>query len=196
MTELMDHQLEAVEQLGNGKILWGGVGSGKSATVLAYYVKKESPRDIYVITTAKKRDSLDWEAEAVKFLIGRDRDATLHGTITIDSWNNLEKFEGVTDAFFVLDEQRLVGHGAWVKSFLKIAKKNHWVLLSATPGDCFLDYAPVFIANGFYKNITQFKFEHILYEPFVKYPKIRGYLNERKLTIFVNVPTILVRLLK
>lgn len=184
--ELMPHQLEAIEKLSSGKILYGGVGAGKTAAVLGYYVRKESPRDIYVITTAKKRDTLDWESEAVEFRIGTDREATFHGTITVDSWNNIGKYLDVEDAFFVFDEQRLVGHGAWVKSFLKLAKKNHWVLLSATPGDTWLDYAPVFIANGFYKNITEFKLRHVLYVPNVKFPMVRGYLDERKLQILRN----------
>lgn len=199
MIELMDHQKAAIEHLGNGKILWGGVGSGKSATVLAYYTEKERPRDIYVITTAKKRDSLDWEEEAAKFSIGTE--TFLHeeayknhyGILTVDSWNNIKNYEGIKDAFFVFDEQRVVGYGAWVKSFLKIAKANHWVLLSATPGDNWLDYAPVFIANGYYKNITDFKFKHVLYEPFYKYPKIRGYIGEsvlekRRNEVLVEMP--------
>lgn len=179
--ELMQHQKDAIRQLGNGKILYGSVGTGKSATVLGYYMEHEAPKDIYVITTAKKRDSLDWLGEAAKFAIGDTRDATIAGTINIDSWNNIGKYVDIDGAFFVFDEQRLVGRGAWVKSFLKIAKKNNWVLLSGTPGDNWLDYAPVFIANGWYKNITDFKRQHVLYEPYVKFPKVKGYLGQKKL---------------
>jgi hypothetical protein len=184
--QLMEHQEEAIPKLASGKILWGGVGSGKSATVLAYYTQQQSPRDIIVITTAKKRDSGDWEAEAIQFGISTKRGMGLHGTIVVDSWNNIGNYLDRRDCFFVFDEQRVVGHGAWVKSFIKIARQNQWVLLSGTPGDSWLDYAPVFIANGFYKNITDFKMQHVKYKAFSKFPIIEYYLNTQKLEIIRN----------
>lgn len=186
--ELMKHQLDAVDQLGNGKILYGNTGSGKTIAALAYYMKHEAPKNLMVITTAKKRDSLDWEHEAAKFGIGDHEEASLAGILEVDSWNKLDMYTGYRDTFFIFDEQRLVGNGAWVKSFLKIVRNpgNRWILLSATPGDNWLDYAPVFIANGFFANITDFKRKHVLYEPYLKFPKVKGYLNETKLELMRN----------
>ena len=170
---LYDYQQDAVDRLKNGSILCGGVGSGKSRTSLAYYYKVARTKDLYIITTARKRDTKEWEDEVEPFDLKRK--------ITIDSWNNIGKYKDIVDAFFIFDEQRVVGYGAWVKIFLKITRVNEWILLSATPGDTWQDYIPVFIANGFYRNKTEFAREHIIYSRFSKYPKIDRYVNEGKL---------------
>lgn len=178
---LMPHQKKALEFLDNGKILYGGVGSGKSCTAMGYYMKKEFGRDVYIITTAKKRDSLDWVGESARFGIGPRADATVGGVLRVDSWHNIGRYEEVRDGFFIFDEQRLVGTGAWVKSFLRIVRRNRWILLSATPGDEWLDYLPVFLANEYYRNITDFKRQHVVYRPYVKYPIVDRYVGIDKL---------------
>lgn len=194
-TKLRDYQLEAVKKMKNGCILVGGVGSGKSRTSLAYYFTeaggcldpyspiKYKNSDLYIITTARKRDTLEWEEELAHFLLSTDpeKNAINGNKVVVDSWNNIQKYKDVVGAFFIFDEQRVVGSGAWVKAFLKIAKFNRWILLSATPGDTWSDYIPVFIANGFYKNKTEFTREHIVYSHFTKFPKIDRYVNTGKL---------------
>ena len=192
---LYDYQLDAIKRMKNGCILCGGVGSGKSRTSLAYYYLKQggdvvpkdyipmtNPKDLYIITTARKRDTLEWEGELSPFLLSPNPEVNYYkNTIVIDSWNNIKKYANVTGAFFIFDEQRVVGSGAWVKAFLKIAKRNEWILLSATPGDTWIDYIPVFVANGFYKNKTEFITEHVVYSRFSKFPKIDRYLGTGKL---------------
>lgn len=192
---LYDYQLDAINRMKIGCILCGGVGSGKSRTSLAFYYRlyggqintKEyarmtEPPDLYIITTARKRDTGEWDEELAHFYMSTDPELDIYDhSVTVDSWNNIEKYIGVKNVFVIFDEQRVVGSGKWVKSFLKIAKENEWILLSATPGDCWTDYIPVFIANGFFRNRTEFNNQHVVYSRFSKYPKIDRYLNTQRL---------------
>jgi len=195
--ELFEHQKDALEKLKTGSILCGGVGSGKSRTGVAYYFIKEcsgkirindngnyspmkNPKDLYIITTAKKRDSLEWEKECLPFLLSTKKQIGDPGLV-IDSWNIIAKYKHVKNAFFIFDEQRVGGSGKWVKNYLYICRNNNWILLSATPGDTWMDYIPVFIANGFYKNRTEFIHRHVVYNTFTKYPKINHYVEVGRL---------------
>lgn len=195
--DLYSHQINAMNKLRNGNILQGGVGLGKSRTAIAYYLfrecdgevpingiggfrKMKNPRDLYIITTSRKRDTLDWEKECAPFCIGTT-DSYFDIHLKVDSWNNIKKYKEVKDAFFIFDEQRVVGYGAWSKAFIKISAHNHWILLTATPGDKWLDYIPVFIANGFYKNKSEFMNKHVLYSRYSRYPKVDSYLGVKEL---------------
>ena len=192
---LYPHQGQAIDRMFNGCILNGGVGSGKSRTGLFYYFKEnggwiegqeytpmKNPRDLYIITTAMKRDKLEWEDELSNYLMSTNPKANYYtNKIVVDSWNNIKKYVGVTNAFFIFDEDRVCGSGAWVKAFLKIVKSNKWIILSATAGDTWSDYIPVFIANGFYKNRSEVIREHVVYSRFSKFPKIDRYLGTGKL---------------
>lgn len=204
--DLYPHQVEGVAKMHNGCILYGGVGVGKTITSLAYYFERvcggttnkwgsmETPKDVYVITTAKVRDSRAFELQASAFGVFEDPSLSTNGVkIHVDSWNNLHKYVEVKDAFFIFDEQRVVGYGAWSRAFIKVAKHNEWILLSATPGDTWLDYIPVFIANGWYKHKTDFLDQHVIWTPRVKYPKVLRYQNVGKLVkhrneILIHMP--------
>ena len=192
--QLYDYQREAIQRMKNGCILCGDTGSGKSRTAAAYYFQlyggdldgsalMKEPADLYIITTARKRDTMEWEKELAPFMIFAHEEKFYKHNVVIDSWNNIKKYREVKNAFFIFDEQRVVGTGVWTKSFLRITKSNRWILLSATPGDTWMDYLAVFIANGFYSGITDFKQQHVIYNygSRAPYPIISGYRNERKL---------------
>ena len=199
MVHLYEYQTEVLDRLHNGSVLVGGVGSGKSITSLAYYYicqkgkikdgnlfgRMQNPLNLYIITTAKKRDTLEWEKELGGFLLSTNEEANGYSNkVVVDSWNNIKKYEDVKNAFFIFDEQRVVGYGTWTKAFLKIAKFNKWILLTATPGDSWSDYIPVFIANGFYKNKTDFSRRHIMYKRYSTYPIIDHYVDTRILEYY------------
>lgn len=192
---LYDFQFEAVGKLHTGAILNGGTGSGKSRTALGYYFRlnggdlrrrdskmRKNPMDLYIITTAAKRDRQEWLGDMAPYLITTNPNISIYShMVKIDSWNNISKYVDISGAFFIFDEDRVTGYGAWVKSFLKITRRNQWIILSATPGDTWMDYMPVFIANGFYKNKTDFCNQHVIWSRFAKFPKIDKYMNTRRL---------------
>lgn len=201
MTDILrDYQKDAVKKMSNGCILNGGVGSGKSRTGLYYYFKEQggsyennnyilmkNPKDLYIITTAMKRNSKEWEYELGLYGLSSDpENSRYNNKVIVDSWNNIKKYDGITNSFFIFDEDRVTGTGAWVKSFYKIAKNNNWIILSATPGDTWEQYIPVFVANGFYKNKTEFVREHIVYSRFSKFPQIERYVNIERLNRLRN----------
>nr|DAH20396.1 MAG TPA: Chromatin remodeling complex ATPase [Bacteriophage sp.] len=193
---LRDYQVDAVRKMKNGCILCGGVGSGKSRTALTYYYllnggelndeeyipMNDPPLDLFIITTARKRDTLEWEQEMIPFLLSTHPEDNLYiNRVVVDSWNNIKKYEKINHSFFIFDEQRAIGSGSWAKAFINIAKVNQWIMLSATPGDTWMDYIPVFIANGFYRNRTQFIDEHVVIKRYGNIPKIDRYLNTGRL---------------
>lgn len=212
---LSDEQRKAVDKMSNGCILNGDVGSGKSRTGLYYYFKEQggsfingkyvdmvNPKDLYIITTAKKRDNLEWDMELSLYLMSVDKENSHYKNmnIIVDSWNNIKKYKDVKDAFFIFDEDKVTGNGVWVKTFLKLTKHNDWIILSATPGDTWEDYIPVFIANGFYRNRNEFTSQHIVYARWCKFPKIDKWLDvdilvhyRNKILVTMNVPRSTVR---
>ena len=197
MIQLHPYQIDAVEKMHNGCILVGGMGTGKSRTALAYYYicqggdlrskkyteMRSDLQDLYIITPAQKRNKFEWELEMPQFLLSKDPETAFYKNhkVIVDSWNNIKKYEGVKGAFFIFDEQKVGGYGTWAKTFIKIARSNDWILLSATPGDCWSDYIPVFIANGFFRNKSEFDRDHVIYDPNTPFPKIDRYLYTGRL---------------
>ena len=190
MLMLEPEQQDAVARMHNGCVLCGGTGSGKSITGIAYYISRmcegkwgssprmKRPKNLYIITTAMKRDRYEWDGDLSLFGLSRNHALCLYPVnVVVDSWNNIGKYAGVCGAAFIFDEQRVVGNGPWAKAFQSIAKKNQWILLSATPGDSWSDYVQIFIANGFYRNKTEFENRHVIWSRFSKYPKVDRYLE-------------------
>jgi hypothetical protein len=196
---LYPHQAQAVDRMFTGCILNGGTGSGKSRTSLYYYFSqnggylgykkytpmKKNPPDLYIISTAKKKHDLEWEEELIPFHLYPDPETKCteyYGNkVVIDSWQCIKKYADVKNAFFIFDEDKLTGKGAWCKAFLKIAKYNEWIILSATAGDTWQDYETVFVANGFFRNRSEFRNEHLIYSRWSKFPQVTGYRGETRL---------------
>lgn len=192
---LYDFQYEAVNKAFNGCIFNGGTGTGKSRTGLYFYFKEQggsfvgsdyipmkNPKDLYIITPAVKRDKGEWITELNLFRMNPDPEQNYYNNkIIIDSWNNIKKYADIKDSYFIFDEDKICGGGAWTKAFLKIAKNNNWIILSASPGDTWLDYWSVFVANGFYKNKTEFQREHVIYSRYSKFPQVDRYINTQRL---------------
>ena len=193
---LYEEQVKALSKMHDGCILAGEVGSGKSRTSLAYfytqyggeinslnYIDMKDPSDLYIITTAAKRDSLEWDTELIPFLMGTNPDVSYYPNqkVVIDSWQNIGKYAKVTDSFFIFDEQKVTGRGKWANTFVDIGRKNRWILLSATPGDKWEEYWAVFVANGFFKCKTDYFRKHIIQTRYGNIPRTIGYINERKL---------------
>lgn len=196
---LYPHQEEALKKMFNGCLLNGGTGSGKSRTGLYYFFSKNGgsydgrtytpmrgkPPDLYILTTAKKRNDKEWEEELVPFLLYPDPKTHItqrySNKVVIDSWQNIKKYTDVAGAQFIFDENKISGKGVWAKSFLKITKNNEWIILSATNGDKWEDYETVFLAHRFFRNRTDFRDNHLVYNQYSKFPDVIGYRNETRL---------------
>lgn len=180
---LYDYQKDVIEKLESGSVLVGGVGSGKTLTSLVWYhdmacSSMNNPKDLYVITTAKKRDSMEWELDGNKIKLTSDKALSPYGvSMTVDSWNNIDKYINIKNCVFIFDEQHITGKGPWVRAFMRIAKYNDWIVVTATPGDKWIEYMPLFIANGFYKNRMDFYTKHVVWNRFTTYPSIDKYIN-------------------
>lgn len=202
---LNEQQRKAISQMKNGSILRAETGLGKTRTSLGYFFTRYGGNlgeefgyegrfkmpsylpNLYVITTAKTRDSKSWERELNVYRLYDNDD--FH--YVVDSWNNIDKYRDVKDSFFIFDEQRAGGSGKWAKRFIEIAQNNEWVLLSATPGDKWKEYIPIFIAHGFYRNKTDFMNKHCLTNPYrvwdIKYIN-EGMLirHRRDITVYMD----------